>query len=276
MSDRSLQEQMAQFEAARIASPVELAPATVRRVVAVHDGSDQDATVDALAVAIAARTGAAVHPVPPPSAGADPVPTVLAAAGEGELIVVPSPFGRDYASEGQASLSTAIDLLLAKSDAAVCIARGPLADAAHTVAHPLVGLQIDRHRKVHATALALALAQRGGELLLLSTVDPHAPVRDEELLARKLDPRDLSPEVLAGLASARAAALTASLQRHAAEWRVEPRVHFALGDTVELLLAENRERNGILVAGRDRDARSEAAQRARRLILASPWPVLLV
>ena len=53
-------------------------------------------------------------------------------------------------------------------------------------------------------------------------------------------------------------------------------VHFALGDTVELTLEENEKRHGMLVAGRDRDARNEEAQRARRLVLASPYPVLLV
>jgi hypothetical protein len=157
----------------------------------------------------------------------------------------------------------------------VCVARAPIADVERCVTHPIVGLQVDRHRKVVATALALALAQNGGDILLLSTVDPHAGIRDEELLARNLDPRDLSPEVLQGLASARAAALTAALQRHAGDWDVEPHLHFALGDTVELLLELNEARRGIVVAGRDRDARTDAAQRARRLVLASPWPVLL-
>ena len=179
-------------------------------------------------------------------------------------------------AEGQLSLSTVVDVLLAKSEASICVARAPVEDPAHCVTHPIVGLQIDRHRKVNATALALALAKGGGEILLLSTVDPHVRVRDEELLARNLNPRDLSPEVLSGLASARAAALTAELQRHAGDWDVDPLVHFVIGDTVELLLEENEQRSGLIVVGRDRDARREEAQRARRLVLASRHPVLLV
>jgi hypothetical protein len=122
----------------------------------------------------------------------------------------------------------------------------------------------------------LTFAQNGGEILLLSTVDPHSRLRDEELLARNLDPRDLSPEVLSGLATARAAALTAELQRHAGDWDITPMVRFALGDTVELSLEENENRLGLLVVGRDPDARSEEAHRARRLVLASSHPVLLV
>ncbi|MFK7740240.1 MAG: hypothetical protein AB8H80_07940 [Planctomycetota bacterium] len=271
-----LKEQMAKFAAARITSPVELQPATVGKVVAVHDGTDQDATVDALAQALAARVQQEVHTVAVAAKSDNVLSELLAAAGSGDVLVVPSPFGHDYQQDGAQSLSTTVDLLLARSEAAICVARAPIEDPACTVTHPVVGLQIDRHRKVAATALALAFARGGGEILLLSTVDPHNRLRDEEVLARNLDPRDLSPEVLSGLASARAAALTAELQRHASEWDIEPRVRFALGDTVGLLLEENEQRHGLLVVGRDRDARRHEAQEARRLVLASSAPVLLV
>lgn len=277
MTDKNLQEQIAQFEAARITSPVELQPQPVNKVVAVHDATDQDRTVDALAKAMVARVGCELQSIAPLAGGdTDALPALLAAAGQGDVLVLASPFGRDYQAEGQLSLSTTVDVLLAKSEASICIARAEVEDPMHAITHPLVALQIDRHRKVQATALALAFAQNGGEMLLLSTVDPHSRLRDEELLARNLDPRDLSPEVLEGLATARAAALTAELQRHATDWDVTPMVHFALGDTVELTLEENEQRRGLLVAGRDPEACSEEAQRARRLVLASPFPVLLV
>ncbi|MFT4511626.1 MAG: hypothetical protein ACI89X_003581 [Planctomycetota bacterium] len=277
MTDKDLQEQMAQFEAARITAPVELSPQVVGKIVAVHDGTDQDATVDALAGAMAKRAAVELQTISPQVGDEDAVlAELLAAAGKGDVLVVPCPFGRDYLAEGQLSLSTTIDLLLAKSEAAICIARGPVEDAEHTITHPLVALQIDRHRKVQATSLALTFAKDGGEILLLSTVDPHNSLRDEEMLARNLDPRDLSPEVLSGLATARAAALTAELQRHAGDWDISPMVHFALGDTVELTLEENENRMGMLVVGRDPDARNDEAQRARRLVLASSFPVLLV
>jgi hypothetical protein len=277
MTDKNLQEQMAQFEAARITAPVSLQPQAIGKIVAVHDGTDQNATVTALAKAMAERVAVELVTLAPQlTDGHDVLPELLAAAGSGDVLVLPSPFGRDYQAEGQISLSTVVDVLLAKSEASICIARAPLSDAMHAVCNPLVVLQVNRHRKVQATALALAFAKDGGELLLLSTVDPHVAIRDEELLARNLDPRDLTPEILAGLATARAAALTAELQRHAGEWDVDPKVHFALGDTIALTLEANENRLGLLVVGRDRDARSEAAQRARRLLLASPYPVLLV
>lgn len=277
MSDHDdLKEQMAKFAAARIDDPVALQPARVGKVVAVHDGTDQDAVVDALAAAIAGRCAAQHERLDVDARGDGALDAMLAIGTAGDMLVVPSPFGRDYQAIGQQTLSTVVDLLLARSDASICVARAPLDDAAHAVAHPIVGMQIDRHRKVPATALALALAQGGGELLLLSTVDPHAGVRDEELIGRHLDPADLSPEVLAGLASARAGALTAALQRHAHEWRVDPRVLFAVGDTVDLLVEHNESRRGLVVAGRERDPRRPEAHDARRLVLASRLPVLLV
>ena len=278
MTDKNLQEQMAQFEAARITAPVELLPQSVGKIIAVHDGTDQDATVDVLAKAMAERTSAELETIDPQASGGEDevLAALLGAAGESDVLVVPSPFGRDYEAEGQISLSTTIDLLIAKSEASICIVRAPIEDAMHVISNPLVALQIDRHRKVQATALALTFAKDGGEILLLSTVDPQNALRDEELLSRNLDPSDLSPEVQSGLATARAAALTAELQRHAGEWDVTPLVHFALGDTVELMLEENEKRCGMLVAGRDRDACNEEAQRARRLVLKSSSPVLLV
>lgn len=274
MGNDELKQQMAMFEAARIAAPVEVAPTLVTGVLAVFDGTDQDATVQTLAAAFAARTGATVREFR--SADDEPHAAILAAAKGCQVLVVPSPFRRDYATEGQQSLAATVDLLLARSEAAICLARAPVADAGRCLAHPLLALQVERHKKLEAAAMALALAQHGGELLLLSVVDPQQPVHGEELLGRNLDPKDLSPEVLQALANARAAALTAALQKHAHEWHTTVRVHFGLGDAVALALAENERRGGILVAGRNRDGTTVAAQDARRLVLASRWPVLLV
>ncbi len=272
--DEQILRQMAQFEAARLSAPVALEPAPVQAILAVLDGSDQDQTVRALAQAMAARAKATVEELK--ASEREPLDAILSAQRGKQIVVAPCPFGRDYEADGTQSLSTTIDLLLCRSDAAVCLARAPVADPDRCVSHPLVALHVDRHRKVEATAMALTLAKGGGELALLSVVDPQQPVQSQELLGRFLDPHDLSPEVLTGLASARAAALTAALQRRSREWDVRPRVKFALGDEVAIALQLDESRHGLLVAGRDRDARSEAAQRAHRLALASRWPVLLV
>ncbi|MBP8299724.1 MAG: hypothetical protein KA020_05110, partial [Planctomycetes bacterium] len=153
MTDSDLKNQLLQFEAARVGAPLALQPAKVTNVLAVRDGTDQDPTVLALAGAFALRSGAVVREFH--SAAADPFDELLKVASDCQLLVVPSPFRRDYAAEGQQSLSTTVDLLLARCPAAICLARAPVEGAERCVTHPLVALQIERHRKVEATEVAL-------------------------------------------------------------------------------------------------------------------------
>lgn len=271
--DPDLRRQMAAFEAARVEEAVELAPPKIERILAVLDGSDQQPLVTALAGAMAARTGATVSQWS--GSGPDVHAEILATASECQLMVVPSPFGRNYA-EMHDTLSTAMDLVLTRGSIPVCIARGPIENPDACVQHPIVSLTLDRHRKVAATNAAVALARGGGTVDLLSVVDPEQGIHREELLGRFLEPGDLSVDVLEGLASARAAALTAALMRQSDELDIEPRVHFRVGDPVETLLEAGEEHPGLLVTGLQRDPTKVEHEAARRLVLASRLPVLLV
>lgn len=273
MTDPELERQMAQFEAARIAHAVELGVAPLRRILVVRDGSDQDATAQALAAA-AARGEAEV--VTREFTAAEPHTEILTAAQGFDLLVVPCPFRADYTQVGQDTLSTTLDLVLARGAQPVLLARGPVADPISCLRAPLVLLDVERRRKVEAVSFALALARGGGEVALLSVVDPHVAVREEELLGRFLDPGDLSPERLEGLATARAAAVTAALQRHAGELQVTPRVKFRIGDPVELALEVGIPRGGVLVAGLCRAHGDPGFAQARELVLRSALPVALV
>lgn len=271
--DRDLSRQIAAFEAARIAHPLHLEPAPVQEVLAVHDGTDQDRTVTALAEAAAAKTGAKLKRLA--ADGDEPHAAILEAAKSSQLMFIPSPFRLDYAEHRAQSLSTTIDLVLARGRTPVCLVRGPVEEPVACLSNPIVALNINRHRKVDATCLALTLA-RDGTIALLSVVDPQKPVHEAELLGRYLDPGDLSPDVLEGLATSRAAALTSALQKGANEWSVTPRVKFILGDVVETALEVAEGRGGLLVAGLARDGHLDEAQRARQLVLGSSLPVLLV
>lgn len=272
MTDSDLKAQMAQFEAARTGEPLQLEPAELRQVLAVRDGSTEDPAVLALARAIGTRTGAQVRELA--VAAGDPVPAVLAAAQGCQLVVVQHRLGETSGSGHDGPLPAAIESLLARCPAALCLARAPFDE--HFVSHPLVALQIERQRKVEATAMALALARNGGELALLSVVDPSQPVRNEELLRRYIDPQDLSPEVLQGLATARAAILTAALQRRSREWKVRVLVKFAVGDAIATALEAATRRRSLLVAGRAADQDNAGAQRARQLVQRCTVPLLLV
>ena len=269
-----LAREIAGFEAARIARPVHLEPTPIRSILAVRDGSDQDATVVALAQAAAELTGATVSELRP-SAG-DAHQEILAATDGHDLVLVPCPYGADYAAVGTQTLSTTLDVVLARGRTPTCLVRGPIEDATRWLHHPVVALDVHRARKVEATALALTLARGGGTILLSAVIDPSQPIADQQMLGLALDLEQLQPDVLAGVASARTATLTAALQRCASELRVLPRVKLQIGSVVDLALVAARHEHGIVVAGLARGTEHVDASCARQLVLRSELPVLLV
>ncbi|MEM7199689.1 MAG: hypothetical protein AAF628_05445 [Planctomycetota bacterium] len=269
-----LAREMAGFEAARVTHPIKLEPATVGSVLAIYDGTDQDATVRALAAAAAARTGAGLTECTIDTA--DAADAILEAGRAHDLWFVPCPYRLDYTAIGAASLSPTLDLVLTRTPRPICLVRGPVDDPELCIQRPMVAVDVARHRKVDATALALALARGGGWLALLSIVDPSAEIHRAELVGRYLDPSDLSPESLGGLATARTGGLLAALQRGADAWDVAPRLIAQVGSLADEILRANTERGYLLVAGLDRDPKHASAQLARSLVLGSSLPVLLV
>ncbi len=272
----SLERQMAAFEQARIEAPVDIQPMVCARVLVVHDGTDQDATSDALAAATASQYGVDVFTHKADPRDADAYQGILAAAEEHDIAFVPCPFGRDYAELKTETLSTTIDLLLSKARWPMCLVRGPVADPKDCMQEPAVILDIERHRNIHAAEAAASLARGGHALRLFAGIDPHVSIRDEELLGRQLSPGDLSVEVLEGLASARSAGLVSALQKNANEWNITPQVSFAIGDPVETALDALRDSCHVIVAGCNRKSDTPGAASARRLVLRSALPVLLV
>ena len=144
---------MAQFEAARITAPVAVdAPPRCGAVITVHDGTDQDATVDVLAARRSpSRTGAELQAHESRRLCHDgDGDAVLAWVAEAPLVTATCwsyrrRSGATTSADGQLSLSTTVDLLLVpSSEASVCIARGPIEDvAAVCITHPL-GRAADR------------------------------------------------------------------------------------------------------------------------------------
>lgn len=273
--DHELQRQMAAFEAALIEQPVVLEPVQPKRVLVARDGSNQDDTAMALARAIVARTGGELgewHG--PPSDLAHE--SILAACEAADLLVVPCPFGADYSKVGADSLSTTLDVILARGRTPVLCVRGAVEDVDELLDHPLVALDVARARKVEATAFALGLCRSGGEVALLDVIDPAEPVKREEIVGRWLDPSDLDDEDLAAMHSARTAALTAALQKRSSSAGIGARVMIQAGSALDVTLEVGEHRGGLIVAGLMRDHRDPGFARARELVLASALPVLLV
>lgn len=265
-----LQREIAGFAAARIDAPVRIERPKIARILLARDGSDQDATATAVTAALAANSGAPVKELSPPPAKAADV--LLAEARSDDLLVLPCPFGADYEAVGSVSLAPTLDVLLARSPCAMLLVRGPIENPARVICRPLVILQLDRHRKVNATCWAIGVAGPGGDITLLSVVDPQHRVERAELLGRYLPVGDLAPEVLLSLAGARAAALVAALQRGSRELHIEAHLKVRVGALPTVALEAGARHGGLLVGGLDRQAPGEA----RALVLASELPVLLV
>ena len=137
------------FERARVGDAAPVEPITPARVLAVLDGSTQDACTLGLTARLKARFGAAVlvADARTTDAGAGPGETVAAGLGGtalprtgGEshdqilaaveasgcdLVIVPCPFGRDLENVGPDSAGTVIDVLLARCPVPLLIVREP-------------------------------------------------------------------------------------------------------------------------------------------------------
>jgi nucleotide-binding universal stress UspA family protein len=273
--DHELQRQMAAFEAARIARPIQLVRPSLKRILVARDGSNQDPPALVLAREIAKRHSSEVgewngkvselaHEA------------ILAACEAADLLVIPSPFGADHTAVGAYTLSTTLDIVLARGHTPVLCIRQPELAVTKSLDAPLVVLDVHRERKSEATAMALALTAPGGEVALLAVVDPTQPQEREEILGRWLDPAQIEEADLTALHGARTAALTAALQKESSARGVLAKVMVRTGAVIDVALEQARQRAGILVVGLDRRAGSPAAKTARELILRSKLPVLLV
>ena len=272
--DHELQRQMAAFDAARIRQPIELSPFEPKRILVARDGSNQDATALALAGAIAKRHGAEVGEWHGP-VGELAHESILTACEAADLLLLPCPFGADFAAVGKDTLSAIVDLLVARGRIPVICVRGPLADVDAALDRPLVALDMCRERKVEATAMALGLSRSGGEVAMLAVTDPAEPIRRQEILSRWLDPADLDQDDLTALHGARTASLTAALQRAARSRGIGAKVQLRAGSALDVTCEEAVARGGIIVSGAPRDHRDAAFGRVRELILASALPVAL-
>jgi nucleotide-binding universal stress UspA family protein len=270
--DPELQKQMAAFEAARIAQPLTLAAKRPARILAVRDGSDQDPTVLALARAVAERFGGEVGEWLGPTRELAHE-AILAAAEAADLLVAPCPFDADFGAVGRDTLSTTLDLVLARSPVPVLLARAPVPDPADALRRPLLVLGVCPDRDAEAAAWATSL---GEDIGLLAVLDPSQPVPREEVVGRYLDPKDFDTEELHALADSRAAALTAAVQRRVGETHATARLKIRIGDLVTVADEVGTRRGGLLVCGRSSDPSSAALARARALVLRTALPILLV
>ena len=276
IDDKEMDESMDSFEAALSARHVELPNVQLRRICLAFDGTNQDAPAKELATAVAAHVSAEIHQV---RDGEGPhFRRILdeCRAADAELIIVPAPFGDDFAELGAASIGTNLDMLLAKRGTPLLVVRDPERDAAASLREVVVPLTFDVNDDARAAAWAFKLVAPNGRLRLLAVADTEVLAQTNPMVADALDIKDLDEAAFAGLGQPQMGGLIAAVQRRAAAERIGCRVSVRLGSWVEKAIAMAAEIDCLLVASCPGHDCSPGYARIHALVRQSRDPVLVL
>lgn len=278
--DQDVDESLGRFEAALRAKPKEIAVPGVRRVLAVCDGSDQDDSVIAAAEAIATHFESDLRQTIQPEGTRDPNGAAASIEKalreeEADLLVIPAPFGDDFGTLEEASLSVTVDMLLADCATSVLLVREGFTDATDRLRQPTVLVDLNADLQTAAAAWGAAFAARGGQVELFAAPDPalveaiHLFLGDEEGAAFSDDLIDRAERRLTG-------GLVSAMQHLADEHDFDVKLSLDRGDRPSRLVADRaKERNGFTVVARRCGADHPSLSIARRAALASSAPILI-
>ncbi len=312
-TDADLRESMSAFEAALEAREVRIEEPAIERVLMALDQSNQDATVEAIAVEIVRRHDASLHVVYAYEGERDEASeryleercdelakrleanervTVQAAhstqkksfekileVGERErcdLILVCSPYLDDLRVLGRESVGTNLDMLLYRSKVPVLVVREPLDDVAEALEHVLLPVTFHDEENVKAAGWALRLVAASGGVRLLIVADAQVLESASHLLGGDVDARELDEGTLRGLENKEHAGLIAALQRHAAHHDLGCHVSFRVGEPVPVVAGVAKERPCVIVTGCPQKRVVTGYQQVLALIRESSRPVLVV
>jgi hypothetical protein len=306
-SNQELNESRSRFEAAVGAQAVDIRKPDVQRVVLALDGSNQDAPAQRYAAMICLQTGASLAVAfayeGPEDDGKEKyrvdVESEIAASGiavipaiarpngskryrsydqlliacdhyQAQLIVVPAPYGDDFAELGTRSVGTNLDMLMSRSTATLLVVRDPqrVSQAVRQVVMPVTPY----HPNLPiAAGWAMLLVSDEGVLDLPAVIDPGV------LQAAGLTPEtELTPDQFAGLTEPAQAGLIGALQRQAAERGVGCRVKLRAGEPADEILKVEGDEGRLYVISTPRAPRATAYQIAQAVVRASADPVLIV
>lgn len=305
---RDLRESMGLFQAALKARGPKLIDPPLEQILLALDGSNQDPSVEALALQIARRNGATLHVVEayegPPDSRRDghraararalqeagvsvgdverspeetrrPSEQILGAAREAscQLIVVCAPYQEDFRELGNTSAGTNLDLLMANATIPLLVGREPREDTETCFARILLPITPDHIELVEAASWALRLVSERGAVRALAIIDQSSIEAASEVL-RDFD--EIDDATLAGLRRPETAGLIGALQRQSAERGIGCRVSVRSGDAVPETIAVAGDEPTIIVVATSSDTASASYQRAHALVRASRFPVLVV
>lgn len=230
--DQAVEESMQLFRRARVSSVPSIQPRHPHGVLLALDGSSQDAltvamarqfrerfqcsltVVDARETAasdqLAATTAEALAAVLLPKATGDSYEQILAAVEQSrcDLLVVPSPFGRDLQSVGPDSVGTVIDVLLARSPVPVLIVREPYQPEGELFRRVRMILTGENEAACSAAAWATGLIGSAGTFQLILLLERETCENMQALM------QSIAPEVEVNADSLSQALATAHVRLH--------------------------------------------------------------
>ncbi len=226
-SDHDLDDSMDRFEAASMASAIDLPPIQCDQILLALDGSNQDQ----LAREIAEQFQASIKTADL-DGEAHPHRLILEQGRQCDLVVAPAPFREDFAELGAASIGSNLDRLLCKREFPLLVVRDPdraVSDLCREIVLPLSFVAEDDSR---AAAWAFRALAPDGRLRLLAVVDTDRLIRERKIEGDPRELENLDEAELAGLDQPETAGFIAAVQRRAAEENVGCRVSIRVGSTV--------------------------------------------
>ena len=309
-TDRDLRESIGAFEAALHADEIVLPKPRVRKILLALDQSNQDATAESLAVAIAERHEAVIHMTYAYEGDVDDAKerylgerraeiaqrlheerTTASRSSEEapyeqiidvlvtercDFMVVASPYLDDLRALGSESIGTNLEMLLHRTPVPVLVVRQPKEDASAVFRRVLLPVAIHVEENAKAAGWALELIAAEGHLRMLAVVDAEVLEGAAHLLDKDFDARSVDESTLRALESREHAGLVAALQKRAADEKLACRFGFRVGDPVSVVVHDAGEADTLIVTGCPKERQTTAFERVQALVRASGHPVLVV
>ncbi len=274
-NNSNFQEDVGLFEAATHAVPVELPPVQTQSIVLALDGSDQDESARLLAGDLAERHSARLYELN----GAIDAAAILAVAREqqADLLVVPVPFGRDYATLGTESLGSVIDMLLLEAPCPLLCTRAPLnlQEITRTFEQILVPISVGEKPRGGGLAWAFHLFGSQGRLALLAIADEDVLEEARQMMPSRFGQDAIGPDEITRSILRQIGGIVAAAQRQGLAQECSVHVDTSLGHFVPQVLARIDEQPQLVIWEAEQDHNSPSFHRAVDLLLASRGPVLI-
>lgn len=297
--DQDVEDSVRLFNRARVSSVGPVEPRRPKSVLLALDGSSQDPLGIAIArqfrerlecalAVVDAREGEPSDPLAPriatslgarvmPKTTGDSFEQILVAAADAncDLLVTPSPYGRDLESVGPNSAGTVIDVLLARSPVPILVVRKPHEPPREMFRRVLMILTAENEAAEEAAAWAAGMVAAGGVLQLVLVLEKEMRENVFSLMESIAPDVDVSASALSQALAQTHVRLHRSLQKTAAEMGFAYSLKLQVeGDADSVTVQEEDVQSLVVLALERRDHASQGGVQSR--IRLSPNPVLVV